>query len=87
MATRSWRGDGYCSRCWQAQFVAEFWVCFPGRSHADPGKHSPRLGIPGLYYSALSGLVWLGEEWWKRKGFQQESVEFQGHGLTTTCTN
>gem|GEM_PF-6454394 len=50
----------------------------PGPSLADRGKHSPRLGIPGLYDSALSGLVWHGEEWWKRMGFLQESAEFLG---------
>ena len=50
----------------------------PGRLHADPGKHSPRLGIPGLYYAALSGLVWRGAEWWKRNVFQQRKRRVPG---------
>ena len=37
----------------------------PGWAWQDPGKHSLKLGIPGLCYATPLGLVWGGAEWWK----------------------
>ncbi len=70
----------------------------PGRLRTDPGKYSPRLGIPGLNDAAPLVLEWWGGgvvEWWsggvvtrwKRKVFQQGYAECLASRTVDTCLN